>query len=446
MIQKLKQTLVSDHNLKELLTGSSITFVLKVFGMILSYLVVILISTRYGADGVGLYSVTFRTIRSVALISALGFNISVLRYVGEFNTKPNKSTYYKRIFKTYCSISLPFSVVIGILLFATSDYIALNIFENENYSNSIQIIAIILPLFTLNLINIEFIRGLKSLKVSEYLRSANTYIIILFVLIIEVLDLDLLNAIYALAFGIVVTFAISFLFIFAHIQKLPQSILEISFSRNDFIKTSLPMLVTEIASFILAFSGIFFLEIFSTTEEVGIYSVCIMLSQLVSLVLTVVNTISAPKFSELFWANKRDDLNKLLKQSSKLIFWSSFAISLLLTISSKLVLNFFGQEFTIGRNILIILILGQLINAITGSVGIFLNMTGHQKVLRNIIFVTALFILMGYYYIIPIYGLLGAAIISVIGTLIINVFSACYVYFKLNYITFYIPFITLRNE
>ena len=110
---------------------------------------------------------------------------------------------------------------------------------------------------------------------------------------------------------------------------------------------------------------------------------------------------------------------------------------------SKIVLSYFGKEFLLGHNILIILVFGQIINAATGSVGIFLNMTGNQKVLRNIIIATAVFVVMGYYLVIPIYGMLGAAIISVIGTTILNVFSAIYVYRKLQYVTFYIPFLKL---
>lgn len=443
MLQKLKKKLSSDKNFKELLFGSYITFVLKVLGMLLSYLVLKLVSSYYGAEGVGLYGVSNKILRAVGITCALGFNISVLRYVGEYSNNRERSSYLKTIFNYFNQLSLPVSLIVGVLIYFYSNYIAIYVFENSDYTLALKIIAFALPMFTLNLINVEFIRGLKLLKVSEFLRSVSVYFVILIVLFFSILNRGLFNPIYALILGVFTTFLISVIFIYSYLKKLGNRKEKVSLKMSGFVKTSMPMMVISISSFVLAFSGLFFLEIFSSTKHVGIYNICVMLAQLVSLTLTVVNTISAPKFSELYWNNRKKELKKVIRQSSKLIFWSSLFISIVMIALSKIVLSYFGKEFLLGHNILIILVFGQIINAATGSVGIFLNMTGNQKVLRNIIIATAVFVVMGYYLVIPIYGMLGAAIISVIGTTILNVFSAIYVYRKLQYVTFYIPFLKL---
>lgn len=449
MLQKLKKKITSDNNFKELLSGSLITFVLKVLGMFLSYLVLKLISSNYGAEGVGIYGLSNKILRAVGLTCALGFNISVLRYVGEYNVKKNKASYLKIIFKYFIQISFPVSVIVGTLIYMFSNYIALHIFENSDYETALKIIAFTLPFITLNLINVEYIRGLKLLKISEYLRSVSVHLIIIIILFFTLFDYGSLNSVYALATGIIITFLISIAFIYFHLKKLNSNKDKepAKLTRPNFVKTSIPMMVITISSFILAFSGVFFLEMFSSTKNVGIYNICIMLAQLVSLALTVVNTISAPKFSELYWSNKKKELKKVIRQSSKLIFWSSLFISITLVAASKLVLSYFGNEFLLGQTILIILVFGQIINAATGSVGIFLNMTGNQKVLRNIILTTACIVVIGYYFTIPKYGMLGAALVSVLGTTVINIFSAIYVYKKLQYVTFYIPFLKFKyNE
>lgn len=446
MIQRFKNKLLSDSNLNELIKGSSITFIIKIIGMIMSYGVIWLISKNHGAEGVGVYGLSHRIIMSLGIICTLGFNVSVLRYVGEFNTKKNNKGYLKKIFSYFTLLSLPTSFLVGLVLFFISDEIALNVFENPNYIISIKIIAVILPLFTLSLINVEFIRGLKLLKVSEFLRSINNYLVVLLILGLSILNFGVLNSVYALALGIALTFSISFLFIYLHLKNLPFQAQEVLFSMKEFVKTSTPMMITAISSFVLAFAGVFFLELFSSTDVVGIYSVCYMLSQLVNLPLTVVNTISAPKFSELFWSNRKKELKTVIFQSSKLIFWSSVLISIVLIIGSRLILSFFSDEFISGQNVLFILIVGQIINAITGSVGVFLNMTGNQKALRNIILFTAILVVFGYYIFVPNYGMLGAACVSIFGTILLNIISALYAYKKLHYITFYIPFLKTRNE
>jgi len=52
---KVGDILASSH-LKEMLTGSAITFILKISGMLLGYLVVIQVFRRYGAEGIGVYN------------------------------------------------------------------------------------------------------------------------------------------------------------------------------------------------------------------------------------------------------------------------------------------------------------------------------------------------------------------------------------------------------
>lgn len=446
MIKKIKAKLLSDNNLNELLKGSTITFVLRIVGMMISYSVVLFISNTYGAEGVGLYNMSIRILTSVGIVCALGFNISVLRYVGEFKVKDNQGAYLRKIFYYFFQLSLPFSVIVATSLYLFSYDIAVYVFENKDYAEAIRVISVVLPLFTLNLINVEFIRGLRILKISEYLRSVNTYLIILLVLVIAAFDFKLLNSVYALAIGIIVTFLISLFFIIYHLRAIPLSTKTVSFTRKEFVETSLPMMTITVSSFLLAFSGVFFLEYFSTTDIVGIYSICVMLAQLVSLALTVVNTISASKFSELFWSNKEYELKRVLRQSSKLIFWSSVILSFFLMIGSKFILNLFGEEFVSGQAVLIVLIFGQIINAITGSVGLFLNMVGQQKVLRTIVSLTAITVVLAYLIVVPRYGMLGASFVSVGGTAIINIISVIYVYKKLNYVTFYIPFLKLKND
>ena len=61
---------------------------------------------------------------------------------------------------------------------------------------------------------------------------------------------------------------------------------------------------------------------------------------------------------------------------------------------------------------LLILAFSQVINAMSGSVGIILNMTGKEKVFRNILFFALAINIVLNLFLIPIYGIEGAAIAS----------------------------------
>lgn len=444
MIKKFKNKLGKDANLKELLSGSAVTFVIKITGMLIAYLVVLLISRKYGAEGVGLYGLTSRLLNSLAILGCMGMNISVLRYVGQFAKNANAPSWLKQLYVHIATFAFPFSVLVGIGLYFSAENIALQLFENEIYIPALKISAFALPFFTLNLINVEFIRGLKLLKVSEYLRSINRQAVIILLLVLSVFGYGVLDSIYALVAGLLLTFVFSMGFIIRYFKKnKAKPLLEKGLTKKELLVTSMPMMTTAVASFVLANAGAVFLEIYSTTDQVGIFNVALRLAQLVSLVLVVVNTISGPKFAELYWAGKIEELKKVIQQSSKLIFWASIGVSAVLILFSKFFLNFFGEEFKTGSIPLIILIFGQVINAMAGSVGVFLNMSGNQEVLRNIILVISGLVFAGYILFIPKYGIFGAAMITSLGVALINFACVTFIYNKMKIRTFYIPFINL---
>lgn len=201
------------------------------------------------------------------------------------------------------------------------------------------------------------------------------------------------------------------------------------------------MMITSLSSVIMANISFFFLEVFTTTQEVGVFSVAFKISVLISLVLFAVNTISGPKFSELFWAKKYAELQHTLHHSSRLIFFASFSVSMMFFFFSETILGFFGEEFIVGKTAFLYLIIGQLIYGFSGSASIFLNMVGKQNILRNAtVFVMVLDLVLKYL-LIPPYGINGAAIASIISAIIINLYMVTYTYKKLNFVLIYPAFL-----
>ncbi|SFN76407.1 Membrane protein involved in the export of O-antigen and teichoic acid [Salegentibacter flavus] len=442
MLQKFKNKLNKDANLKELLSGSAVTFAIKITGMLIGYGVVLLVSRKYGAEGTGIYSLTTSLLNSLAIFGGLGLNIAVLRYVGQFNKTENGLANMRKLFSYIFQFAFPFAVLVGISLFLLAEEVATKLFENPMYIPALKVGAVALPFFTLNLINVEFIRGLKMLKVSEYLRSINRQLVVIILLLLSVFSFGILDAVYAMVVGILISFVISMAYIGKYFKQHKSQDETSNLERKELLKTSMPMMITAVASFILANAGVVFLEIYSTTDQVGIFNVCVRLAQLVSLVLVVVNTISAPKFAELFWAGKMVELQNVIRQSSRIIFLASFPISLFLMLFSSFVLGLFGKEFTTGTLALLVLIIGQMVNASAGSVGIFLNMSGNERLLRNLIVFTVLLTLIGYLAFIPKYGIVGAAFASTFGTVLLNVACVQQTYKKLKIKTYYLPFLS----
>jgi len=183
------------------------------------------------------------------------------------------------------------------------------------------------------------------------------------------------------------------------------------------------------------------LGMFRSTQEVGVYNVALRISMMTSITLMAINTIAAPKFAELWGKGDIKGLAKVAQQSTKLIFWTSFPILLLFLIFPSFILGIFGEEFKSGTLALVILALGQFLNAISGSVGYILMMTGHQRFHQNTILLGTFWNIVLNYVLIPKYGITGAAFASATSMVFWNILFTLKVRTLLKEFVFYIPII-----
>jgi O-antigen/teichoic acid export membrane protein len=88
------------------------------------------------------------------------------------------------------------------------------------------------------------------------------------------------------------------------------------------------------------------------------------------------------------------------------------------------------------RVALLILVFSQLINTMSGSVGVILNMTGKEKVFRNILSIALVINITLNILLIPRFGIEGAAIASATSLVFWNLYSVYYVYREYNILAF----------
>jgi O-antigen/teichoic acid export membrane protein len=125
-----------------------------------------------------------------------------------------------------------------------------------------------------------------------------------------------------------------------------------------------------------------------------------------------------------------------IQRATKLITIFSIPILMVLLLFRKQLLQLFGPEFVEGEVVLVTFSLSLLFNAMSGSVGLVLNMTSYQKAFRNMtIFCAALNGLLNYF-LIREYGITGAAYASTIASIILNIIGVLYVKRKFGFYTF----------
>lgn len=101
----------------------------------------------------------------------------------------------------------------------------------------------------------------------------------------------------------------------------------------------------------------------------------------------------------------------------------------MLWLSGPTLLELFGSEFSVGYDVVTILLVGQIVNALAGSVGFIMIMTKHQKEAAWIVSISAAINIALNYLLIPQFGLEGAAVATALTMVVRNV---CMVVFVLN--------------
>jgi O-antigen/teichoic acid export membrane protein len=175
---------------------------------------------------------------------------------------------------------------------------------------------------------------------------------------------------------------------------------------------------------------------YTTNENVAIYDICVLLSFIIMLPFIALVKSSEPVMQAIL--KEQDEREKYFK-NLKLSIELSLGILLVYILSSSEILYIFGETYTNGMMAFLILSCGYMILNILGSPIEILNMNGYTKVSSFVLILSLVLNIILNYYLIPIYGIVGASIATIIALLFSKIISMVFIYWKFsfNFINFY---------
>lgn len=204
---------------------------------------------------------------------------------------------------------------------------------------------------------------------------------------------------------------------------------------NSINRASRPLFIVLLCSLITSWLGQLMLGVWNSSVDVALYSAAQRTAMLTSFILIAVNAIAAPKFAEAHKLNDFKEIRAISKSTSLIMSIVVMPVFIFMMVFSEQLMMLFGDEFIDGANILRILAVGQFVNVMTGSVGYLLQMTGNEKIMRNIVIISSIIMLVGSVVLIPIYGVIGAAIITAVSLSTQNLLCVYQVYKVLGFNT-----------
>ncbi|MDB4090701.1 oligosaccharide flippase family protein [Crocinitomicaceae bacterium] len=433
----LKNKIASDSDHKEMFNKSFYALVLRVFGLSVNFIFVLLTTKLYGAEGWGIFAICFSILQLCSLIGCFGINISIIKLIpqGNINT-----------FKLYLIILkfiIPVNIFLTLLLYLIAPTISTLLTENgQSIEEYIKIISFgILPL-SITIINSGLFRAKKQIISFTFFDNLGKFFfgIIVIGLVYFIYGENKFTMITGFVTGLYILASISILKVIKIIKNDSNKIHsnEDSTSLKSLLSLSSPIFWANFIGFGSFYVVTIILAFFVSKEDVALFDVANRLAGVLTIILFAVNSISGPKFAES--ASNKKLLGKIVHQNGQLLFYSSSVLFVILLISGNFLLSFFGYVSIDNSYLIFVLILiGQLINNLSGSVRLLLQMTGYHLFAQKISIYSFLFISFSLVVFVPLTGLIGASVIISINIAVKNIIMVVFVYRKLNIRSFYIP-------
>ncbi len=440
LIKRKFQNLASDQRFSEILMASLWALGARVLATLFALLSSIIIARIYGAEVMGIVAVTNSFVTVFTIFTLLGTNITILRLIPEHIAKHSFSSAYNIYRKTHRFVAV-LSLILGTILYSLAPFIADRVFFKPRLTIFLAASAAFIWARSLMDLNTNAVRALRLLRTFALMQAFPHFSMLLLLLAASALSPAPHGPVYAQFCAWAVSASFGSLILRKAFRKRIRPTEEVPLTpMRSILSLASPMFISSSLLFLITNSGVIFLGVFKPEQDVGHYSAAVKLATLTSFILVAINTIAAPKFSELHSSGRLDELFHVARKSSKLIFYTTLPILFaLLFLGRHILALLFGPTFTDAYPALVLLAISEFVNSASGSTGFFLNMTGHEKILRDIVVVASFINLLLNLLCIPTLGIVGSAFAAMVSTSLWNISILIYVKRKYGRLIAYFP-------
>ncbi len=408
------------------------TFALRIASTGLGFLSSLLLARLLGATGYGVYAYVMSIVALLMIPVTLGLPQLIIRNISTYRTRSEWNL--MRGLLRWSNWALLTTSVALALLGAFVIKVLSNHFQPQAVT-TFWIAMLALPFMALSQIRQAMLQGLNHIIEGQlpemFIRP------LLFIILIGGTYFFLgwrMNAPSAMGMQVVASGVAFWAGAILLQRHLPLSVKEVSpsYEIRAWIRSALPLLFIGGIGSINQYTDILMLGAFKGAEDVGIYMAATRGAFLIGFMLGIVNTVIAPTISNLYAEGDMKRLQLVVTKSARFALLFSLPLVLGFIIFGKNFLLLFGPEFLRGTISLVILSVGQLVNVAAGSVGLILIMTGHEEdTLKGLVVATIANIILNIF-LIPFWGLEGAAIASGVSMIIWNILLGIRVHRKLD--------------
>ena len=406
----------------QLAKETSWSFLLKTSHAGFSFLVTVLLARILGAEGYGIYAYTYAFIALLSMPAQAGLPQLIVRETakGMAKYKPELvQGVWRWAGKVIIVISISLIIVIGSIFL---------IFKKGKFGLkewTFLWALFLVPLVSLGNLRGAALRGLHKVVIGQlpefFIRPV---LFLIFICTASFLFNERLTPPQAMALNVTAAGIAFIIGAWLLYRNTPLSVYKVKpiYERKRWFSSLIPLAFIASMWVINNQTDIVMLGIFKPPAQVGIYRVAVQMALVTAFGLQAVNMVVAPRFATLYTKKEMGRLQRLVTRSAQATFGFNLLITCFFIFFGKTFLNLiFGKDFILAYIPLLILLLGQVVNSAVGSIGVLLNMTGHEKdTARGVALAAGVNILLNLI-LIPSYGIKGAATATAISMVTWNI-------------------------
>jgi O-antigen/teichoic acid export membrane protein len=423
VLEKIAKLIFRDEN-KELIISSFFAFAIRILGALSAFLATFFIAKFLGAEESGYYFLAFSVVTVLAVFSGVGLENTVLRYIG------SDSAYSASVFQKSLIIVLVVSSLSAGGIYFSAYHVATVIFSKPALHPVLQSMSVGVIGLTVLTVASMALQGLRRIPMSIWILNISVNLF----LVAYVYSADISLATY-LASAYSVSAILTAIFGVVLFWYFKPRIVGSFVSWKTVFSSCMPLWVVAIMTQLAQWSGQFFAGIYVGSDLVALLAVAQRTAMLSSFVLVAVNLVVAPQFAALYRQGDMLSLEILAIKSVKLISVLALPLIGMMLIFPSFIMGLFGSEYVAGVPLLRILAIGQFVNAITGSVGFLLMMSGYERDMRNLMMISGCFALSLTWLLTANYGIIGAAVSTAVVVAAQNLMAVYFVKKRLGFNT-----------
>lgn len=405
---------------------SGIYFLGMVFTTIVGFFFKVYIARELGAEALGIYAMGLSIVAIVSGFSSIGLARSGIRFISQYKARRNWY-FLKAYLQRTTLITLGLGGGLALLVYLFRFEISTLLFQKPEGAEYMIWFAALIFLSSLHGLMEAYAQGFQNVGKQTIIGSFIKFPVKIGATIgLLLLGYGLTGYIVGELIATLVSLILFCLLIWKLIPppvKAINTIKKIPWDKNLLSLTGvflglkiLGMFSGEIDKLVLG--G------FMSPADVGVYSIAMTLGGFIFILLRSLNIVFAPIIAELYAMGKHEDMKRIYYAATRWITLLSAPIAISLMAAGSSFLQIFGEEFTEGTTALWIIAIGYLINVSLGPIGMIAQMTGLEKPLFRYQIITQVISLVLFWILIPVFGLIGAAVAISVNNVVSNLLIA----------------------